>query len=65
MECMNTQDRSVINTICFEETGAIAVGRNLGVPMNNITVYVQAAYEALGDAISRMRDFKKRGDEEA
>jgi hypothetical protein len=56
---MRERDRELIAKICFEELGAIEAGRQLGLPVNSITVYVRAAFDALGNALARMRDFKK------
>ncbi len=53
------RDHDLISKICFEEIAAIAAGRQLGLPVNSITVYVRAAFDALGDALARMRDLKK------
>jgi hypothetical protein len=31
----------------------------MGLPVNSITVYVREAFDALGDALARMRDLRK------
>lgn len=63
MEFLNTRERSLITKICFEEAGAIEAGKSLGLPVNSITLYVRAAFDALGDALARMRKFKKEMEE--
>ncbi len=58
MEFLGERDRVLICKICLEEMGAIEVGRKLGLPVNSITVYVRAAFDALGNALVKMRKYK-------
>lgn len=44
---------------------AIAAGRQLGLPVNSITVYVHDAFDALGEALSAMRKYKRELEEPA
>jgi len=59
MGYLRTRDRELIAKICFEEKGAIEAGRELKLPVNSITVYLRSAFDALGNALGRMRDMKK------
>lgn len=52
MEFLDARDRALISKIYFEEMGAIEAGRSLGLPVNSITVYVRAAFDALGNALT-------------
>jgi len=57
------RDYTLIGKICFEEQGAIEAGRSLKLPVNSITHYVCGAFDKLGEALARMRDFKKKLEE--
>ncbi|HEU5046251.1 MAG TPA: hypothetical protein VFT64_00240 [Rickettsiales bacterium] len=57
MDALNARERNLISKICFEEIAAIDAGRSMGLPVNGITVYVRAAFDALGNALSSMRTF--------
>jgi len=59
MSYLNERDRGLISKICFEELPAIEAGRTLGLPVNSITSYLRFAFDALGDALAKMRDFRK------
>jgi|GEM_PF-957058 len=59
MSFMSERNRLLIGKICFEEMPAIAAGKSLGLPINSITVYVRDAFDALGNALGKMRNFKK------
>ena len=60
MGFMRQRDRDLIHKICFEEMAAIEAGKSLKLPINSITVYVRAAFDALGNALAQMRDMKKQ-----
>ena len=64
MAFLSERNRALISKICFDELPAIEAGRSMGLPVNSITVYVRAAFDALGDALSAMRDFKKQQEKE-
>lgn len=59
MALLNERERALISKICFDEMGAIEAGRSIGLPVNNITVYVRAAFDALGNALSEIRRQKR------
>jgi len=59
MGYLRKRDHDLICKICFEEMGAIEAGRDMGLPINSITVYVRAAFDALGDALAQMREVKR------
>lgn len=59
MASLRPRPHDLIVKICFEEMPAIAAGRQLGLPVNSITSYVRDAFDALGDALSAMRKYKK------
>lgn len=59
MSLLRPRAHDLIVKICFEEQGAIAAGRALGLPVNGITSYVREAFDALGNALSEMRRYKK------
>ena len=59
MAFMSERERALIRKICLEEIGAIEAGRSIGLPVNSITAYVRSAFDALGHALSRMRDFRR------
>lgn len=63
MSLLRQRPHDLIAKICFEEKGAIAAGRELGLPVNSITVYVREAFDALGNALSEMRRHKKHVEE--
>lgn len=56
---LNRRDHGLISKICFEEMAAIAAGRSLALPVNSITAYVRAAFDALGNALAESRKMKK------
>jgi hypothetical protein len=56
---LSERDRGLISKICFDELPAIEAGKSLGLPINSITVYVRNAFDNLGEALSKMRDFRK------
>jgi hypothetical protein len=56
---LKKRDHDLIYKICFEEMAAIKAGRQLGLPVNSITVYVRDAFDALGEALAKMRELKK------
>jgi len=60
MGMLRAREHEIIRRICFEEQGAIEAGRAMGLAVNSITVYVRAAFDALGDALARMRDMKRQ-----
>jgi hypothetical protein len=59
MSFLKPRDHELICRICFKEQGAIEAGRSMGLPINGITSYVRAAFDALGNALSQMRDHKR------
>lgn len=59
MDALNARERTLISKICFEEMAAIDAGRSIGLPVNGITSYVRAAFDALGDALAAMRAFRR------
>jgi len=63
MALLRQRPHDLIVKLCFEEMAAIAAGRQLGLPVNSITVYVREAFDALGDALSEMRRYKKQLEE--
>lgn len=63
MNSLRQRPHDLIVKICFEELPAIAAGRQLGLPVNSITVYVREAFDELGNALSEMRRYKKQVDE--
>lgn len=65
MAALRPRPHDLIVKICFEEMAAIAAGRQLGLPVNSITVYVRDAFDALGEALSSMRKHKKELEERA
>jgi hypothetical protein len=56
---MRPRDYELICRICFKEQGAIEAGRGMKLPINSITSYVRAAFDALGEALARMRALKR------
>lgn len=64
MAFLTERERGLITRICFDELPAIEAGRSLGLPVNSITVYVRDAFDALGNALGRMRDFRKAMEKE-
>jgi hypothetical protein len=65
MGFLRKREHMLISKICFEEKGAIEAGREMKLPINSVTVYVRAAFDALGDALAKMRDIKKSMEETA
>jgi len=61
---LNEQNRQLITKICFEELPAIEAGKQIGLPINSITMYVRAAFDALGDALAKMRQQKRQMEKE-
>ncbi len=59
MGFLSERDRGLISKICFNEIAAIEAGRSMGLAVNSITIYVRHAFEALGNALAKMREFKK------
>lgn len=59
MSLLTERERALIRKICLEETPVIEAGRSIGLPVNSITTYVRSAFDALGNALSQMRAFKK------
>ena len=59
MGFLSKRNEQLISKICFEELPAIEAGKSLGLPINSITVYVRSAFDALGDALAKMRSVKK------
>lgn len=60
MSLLAKRPHDLIAKICFEEKAAIAAGREMGLPVNSITVYVRDAFDALGNALSEMRRYRKQ-----
>ncbi len=65
MSFLRPREHELIGRICFKEQGAIEAGRGMNLPVNSITVYVRAAFDALGDALVRMRDLKREMEKSA
>ena len=59
MGFLRPRDHELVCRICFKEEAAIAAGRAMGLAVNSITTYVRAAFDALGDALARMRDHNR------
>lgn len=59
MSLLKAREHELICRICFKEQAVIEAGRGMGLPVNSITVYARAAFDALGDALARMRDQKR------
>lgn len=59
MSLLRKRPHDLIVKICFEEKAAIAAGKELGLPVNSITVYLREAFDALGDALAEMRRYRK------
>lgn len=59
MSFLSKRDEKLIAKICFDELPAIEAGKSLGLPINSITVYLRSAFDALGDALAKMRSVKK------
>jgi hypothetical protein len=59
MSFLKPREHELICRICFKEQGAIEAGREMGLAVNGITAYVRAAFDALGEALARMRDLKR------
>jgi hypothetical protein len=59
MSFLRPRARELICRICFMEQGAIEAGRGMGLPVNSVTVYVREAFDALGDALAKMRELKR------
>lgn len=60
MEFLNERERLLISKICFDEMAAIDAGRAIGLPVNSITSFVRDAFNVLGNALSRTRDFSRK-----
>jgi len=54
---MRTHD--LICSICFEELGVIQAARKLGIPVNDSVGAVRQAFDYLGEALKKMRLYKK------
>jgi hypothetical protein len=61
---LNDRDKSLISKICFDELPAIEAGKSIGLPINSITTYVRNAFDNLGEALTKMRDFRKEMEKE-
>jgi hypothetical protein len=59
MGFLRPRQHELICRICFREQGAIEAGRQMGLAVNGITSYVREAFDALGNALSRMREVKR------
>jgi hypothetical protein len=59
MRQLSARDHGLIRRICLEEMAAIAAGKELGLAINSVTVYVRAAFDALGNALAQMRRERK------
>jgi len=59
MGFLSGRDYELIGRICFKEEGAIEAGSGMDLPVNGITSYVRAAFDALGNALAQMRDFRR------
>jgi hypothetical protein len=59
MSFLRPREHELICRICFKEQGAIEAGRGMGLAINGITAHVRAAFDALGEALSRMRDARR------
>lgn len=59
MRFLKPREHDLIFRICIQEQGAIEAGRALKIPINSITSHVRFAFDALGDALARMRDEKR------
>lgn len=65
MSLLRPRPHGLISKICFEEKGAIEAGKELKLPINAITVYVRDAFDALGEALSAMRNYRKELEDRA
>jgi hypothetical protein len=59
MGYLRPREHELICRICFKEQGAIEAGRAMGLAINGITSYVRDAFDALGDALAKMRELKR------
>jgi len=59
MGFLKPRAHELVRRICFEEQGAIAAGRAMGLPVNGITSYVREAFDGLGDALAKMRELRR------
>lgn len=61
---LRPRERELVTKICIEEMAAIEAGKMLKLPINSITVYVRSAFDALGNALAKMRDERKKIEEQ-